>query len=464
MAIKTISTRIKNRLDTYSSWTAEDVELLPGEIAFVKITTQKVDESTREVISEPALLMKVGDLGSDNNPKAFNDLPWLSAKAADVYAWAKMEDASQIPVTVSTGSGDTVVTSNDTLGNWLKSIKVAKDTAESASAEISELTRSFGQALEALTQTETGEGSFVTAVVQNNGKVTVTKGNIQETDIPDLAPSKIVIEAANGAQEKRTLVTKLAAIDAAISELTNKQSGHTDDQINNLITNKINALDASDPSVPNTGTTTSLSFIDSISQKDGIISATKKNILLGAAGGAAKHDDYALLKTEHDTVKAAVAENTATLGSLKATLAGGVRFLGVITQPNLSINDNLIIASVRLTDDSWVVATSGDVVIQGSKEYLWIGDKWEELGDLTRIGQLEGTVGELNAAISQIDYTGLKNQMTSLLAEVASVTSTLESISSDYLRYDANGKIYVGNSGVNEIIFDCGGVEEFLDF
>lgn len=106
-----IKTRIKNKVDYLAKWSNSAVELLDGEIAIVRVPTGETHTNPVTGKSEPvtALLMKIGDGSS-----SFADLPWLSAKAADVYTWAKNEKAVDIPVTV--GSTQT------TLGAYLAKI------------------------------------------------------------------------------------------------------------------------------------------------------------------------------------------------------------------------------------------------------------------------------------------------------------------------------------------------------
>lgn len=91
MALNTLNTRIAMRYDTYAHWSAASANpvLLKGEIAVVEVPV-----STSEVAQEPAILFKIGDGVSH-----FNDLPYLSAIAADVYDWAKKTtpDASDFP-------------------------------------------------------------------------------------------------------------------------------------------------------------------------------------------------------------------------------------------------------------------------------------------------------------------------------------------------------------------------------
>ncbi len=93
---KTIITRIKNKVDLLSTWQSSPVNdvdsstrLLDGEIAIVRVPTgtEYIDTVTGEKTQEVALLMKVGD-GST----VFSQLPWLSAKASDVYGWAKKSE------------------------------------------------------------------------------------------------------------------------------------------------------------------------------------------------------------------------------------------------------------------------------------------------------------------------------------------------------------------------------------
>lgn len=79
MANTTFNTRIKLKYDLYSIWTEQNPVLLKGELAIAEIPSE-----TGVVPNEPAYLLKVGD-----GVKKFNELEWISGKAADVYAWAK---------------------------------------------------------------------------------------------------------------------------------------------------------------------------------------------------------------------------------------------------------------------------------------------------------------------------------------------------------------------------------------
>lgn len=78
MATKEFKARLVNKIDTYANWTSNNPVLLKGEIAIVDVPA-----STDVVQQEPAVLMKIGD-----GMKKFSELPWISAKSADVYSWA----------------------------------------------------------------------------------------------------------------------------------------------------------------------------------------------------------------------------------------------------------------------------------------------------------------------------------------------------------------------------------------
>lgn len=82
---KTLNVRIRNKYDSYENWAKSSLVLEAGEIA-IAYTTVNVEVGNGKIEQHPELLMKVGD-----GTKTFADpqLPWLSAKAADVAAWAK---------------------------------------------------------------------------------------------------------------------------------------------------------------------------------------------------------------------------------------------------------------------------------------------------------------------------------------------------------------------------------------
>lgn len=326
MAAKTINTRIKNRVDSLGNWQGEGVSLLPGEIALVRVTTQTVDEHGN-IIDVPALLMKVGESDGNGGTKAFDDLPWLSAIAADVYDWAKSASATEVPVTMGS--------TTSTLGAYLTQVNtntsdisantqaIAKLNGSSSTA--GSVAKAIADAINALDSTTSGSGSFVTNVTQTNGKVTVTKGNL--------------------------------------------------------------------PSA-----TTSAAGIAK----------------LGASGGAAKHDD--VFGTASTTIASRLSTAESGIGNLKDAVAGGVHFRGTVTAA----------PSATTTTVNSVTITAGDVVIYDGKEYICTAvtdgkPSWEQLGDVTRIGNLETKINNLDVTTTNAVATTHKfvSQVTQTDGKVA---------------------------------------------
>ena len=92
----TLNTRIQLKYDTYTNWNTNNPVLMAGELAIAEIPA-----STGAVPNEPAYLLKVGN-GTDH----FNDLDWISGKAADVYAWAKAATKPSYQASEITGLED----------------------------------------------------------------------------------------------------------------------------------------------------------------------------------------------------------------------------------------------------------------------------------------------------------------------------------------------------------------------
>ncbi len=92
MAIKELQTRIALKYDSYSAWTdaseagkGANLVLLNGELGICEIPSANAVSNVA-----PTVLFKVG-----NGSKKFSELPWASAKAADVYSWAKASEVKR---------------------------------------------------------------------------------------------------------------------------------------------------------------------------------------------------------------------------------------------------------------------------------------------------------------------------------------------------------------------------------
>jgi hypothetical protein len=142
---KTLNVRIKNKYDTYENWAASGLVLEAGEIAIAYTTVDvKVDNGTAK---HPALLMKVGD-----GTKTFANLPWMSAKAADVLSVCKDETAltefvNSVIADAGIASDDAmqalagrVTTVENDLNTATTGLKARVTTAEAAIDALEELT------------------------------------------------------------------------------------------------------------------------------------------------------------------------------------------------------------------------------------------------------------------------------------------------------------------------------------
>lgn len=82
-----IDVRIQQKFDTLASWNSDAAKtkvLLKGELAIVQVPSSST--AIDGDIVRPQYLIKVGD-----GITQFQNLQWLSAKAADVYDWAKAD-------------------------------------------------------------------------------------------------------------------------------------------------------------------------------------------------------------------------------------------------------------------------------------------------------------------------------------------------------------------------------------
>lgn len=215
---KTITTRIKNKIDDYQNWTGSTGTLLDGEIAIVRVTTEEVTPAG-EVVHKPALLMKVGDGSS-----SFADLPWLSAKASDVYAWAKTSEAKNIPLGKDASGNDV------TLSKYLNQVDTNTGSIAANAEAIVHLNAAYTDdksvaykiktALAALASNENnieGEGTFVTTVTQEDGKIAVQRTKISIDDLPDINWTNINADNGNLQDVIGELEGQISSINTAIA-------------------------------------------------------------------------------------------------------------------------------------------------------------------------------------------------------------------------------------------------------
>ena len=155
---KIFNTRISLKYDTFANWTKDgfDTTFKPrkGEVC---ITEVPIDGDATDIQQKPAILFKVGD-----GEQTLAQLDWVSARAADVYGWAKKAtlDYNDLPETLKTiVSGDLKIGEKqyNSLKEYVdaKTAGVATDAAlENINNEVTAL-KGRADALETVTGTHT---------------------------------------------------------------------------------------------------------------------------------------------------------------------------------------------------------------------------------------------------------------------------------------------------------------------
>ena len=406
MATKTIVTRIKNKVDTLAAWQSYTGTLLNGEIAVVRVPTGTSYTNPVTGADEPVveLLMKVGDgvhkfneVDENGNPY----LPWMSAKASDVYDWGKA-------ATVEFNTSTYQVEFKDASGNVILAVSLAHIDSRLDALETNKLSD--------ITVTQSGSGGVVQSVTKSKtGEITVTNGTVAAGDIASNAvtEAKIATDAVTEDKIKDGAVTNDKVATGVSSDKISMGTGTTAGTLSAKISDmdskiaaNANAAAHDHPYLPNTtkyagsssvgGAATSANKVNkslTVKLNSGSTentdlftfngSAAKSINITPSAIGAATAGDVSELTTQVNT-------NKSDIESLKTAVAGGVHFVGVVTAAPTT-------ASVTVNGSNTHTAAAGDVVLWAAegREYIYTGSAWEELGDVTRIGELETKVKNL---------------------------------------------------------------------
>lgn len=220
---KIINTRILLKYDTLENWNKSTGILRAGEVAIATYNIKAdIDSNTNAVNHKltnpgtvPQVLVKVGD-----GTSTFAQLPYITAKAGDVYAWAKQAHPVYISgVNEETGApiyGDLSTDFLDVLDRV-----VELEGFKNANSNIGEqINAAIEEALKGLANGDAAVArQFVTAAIQGeDGKVVVSRAALTADDIPELAQSKVT-----------GLTGKLTELGAAIeTEKTNREQDVAD--------------------------------------------------------------------------------------------------------------------------------------------------------------------------------------------------------------------------------------------
>ena len=423
MAEKVLNTRIQLKYDTYANWTDANPVLKAGEMALATIQTNNA-----EVQSAPTVLIKVGD-GTHN----YNDLPWASAKAADVYAWAKTATKPTYAATEITGLEDFIAgeiqDTNTTYrlvqGSATNKVKLQKHELTDGTdvwADVgTELTITDTALTGRVTQAETDIDALETLVGETPvaTQISTAVGTAKSELIgasSDETSANTIYGAKNYADSLNTAMdTRVDALEAAVG---------TGGSVDSKIQTAIQALDKADTAVEG-------QFVTQVSEADGIISVTRKALAASDIPTLAI-SKITNLQTELDSKQDNLVFNSAyDAATNKAATMADVT--GAVAGLSGAMHFEGVKESVPASGEGY---ESGDVILVGNKEYVYDGTSWHELGDES-IYAVKGSIVNAdiaaNAAIDQSKIAGLTAALAAK-ANTADLGTMATETATDYVK------------------------------
>ena len=388
---KVFQTRIQLKYDTYANWSANNPVLKAGEMAIATVAAGE----RQEMANLPNIVLKVGD-----GVHHYNELKFVSALAADVHEWAKADKKPVYTASEITGLADYIAERSDfdtdtqyqlvavsgatykyqlqsrafangAWGEWADvkgqvidfsgadtRLKSLEDTVTGLTGASGGIQGAITAAINGLDSTKSqvaGADGLALEVVQEDGVITGISGSIAAGTYDAAGAAKAVKDELNPLiTAAKAQADKGVADAAAAKKAADDASAKVDSSIDGLDYTGYVAGEA-------TGTT--VSFVGTISEANGIISAEKRDLVFASAYNP-------------ETNKAAT---VADITTAVADLNGAMHYVG--KEEKLP------------TDVSGYKA--GDVIIVGITEYVFDGTKFDELGDEGAIGAaLAGLKGE----------------------------------------------------------------------
>lgn len=382
---KELNVRVQNKYDTWENWqkttTAGQGGLLvlkKGELGIVEVPTG----STLNQTTPPAIMVKVGD-----GKTAFKDLPWESALAADVYAWAK------------------------------KATPNPDDFADV-----------IAKAREGLAPSTT---NFVNTINGVKGDVTIeTAGDSRISVTEDATNNKLTINLAISADEDAVLSSKVtsawkSSVDTNLAKKYEKPStGIPKTDLASAVQSSLDKADAAAPlgASSDAASIMSLHGVKNYAQQSIADVQTQINEIGGQITDI--NTDITDLNQGISNNSTKITANTNAIAALQETVKSGITFKGKVTDfPSNPEN--------------------GWMVIKGTKEYVYVAGtsgaagEWVELGDegahITKSQadgyyDAKGTAADL---VNALDYTGSGNTsktITSITQTDGKISATFQDI------------------------------------
>ena len=413
MATKTFNTRISLKYDTYTNWTTNNPVLLAGEAAVCVVPAD-----AGSGLNEPAILLKFGD-----GTSSFTELSWASATAADVIPSLKGNNPT-LPATSITGLEDFIAgeiqdtnTTYQLVQNGNTSFKLqSKENASAPWVDVSTITVTYTLTEGTANGTVAFNGTDV--AVHGLGSAAYTESSAYDT-----------AGAAAGVQTALTGTAEDTASDLTLNGLKKYVDQEVTGAVADATSEAQDLINALDMSAVSAGTG---QVIGSVSQTDGVVSATLKTLTAsdiptieqaqvnGLTTALAGKQDTLVFNTAYNASTNKAATMTDVQNAV-AGLSGAMHYVGEsTTDPSTGT------ATVEGHED-WV---SGDVVTYQSKEYVYDGENWRELGDESSYA-IKGSIVDADiAANANIAQSKIANLVTDLAAKAtpADITNAINGL------------------------------------
>ena len=399
---KRLNTRILLKYDTYENWSTNNPNLLKGEMAIAVIDVSN-NTQTHSGQTVPQLLVKVGN-GLEGDAGKYNSLPFVSGLAADVHSWAKSASKPSYTINEISGAKEYQTAKGTDEYTWILQarkagssdawetvstidlakisarIKAVEDRMTTAESDIDKLEGTVGDSSSGLVKdvadlkAAVGAGGSVADAITNaiNG-LDSTKNQVAGADglALEVVQENGIIKSISGSIAAETYDTygSASAVEGKLNDYktTNdtavKAAKDAADKaqadVNQEVKDRQAAISGLKMAAAVEGTQgpgTVVKFVDKVNQENGIVSAELGELVFNSAYNAESNK------------AATMSDITDTL----ANLNGAMRFKGV--------KESLP------ADNSGYI--SGDVIIVGTKEYVFDGTNWVELGDETTAGTL----------------------------------------------------------------------------
>ena len=324
---KTLQTRIQLKYDTWNNWNTTDAKALvlkKGELATVYVPADTVSGQTT---SEPAFLLKVGD-----GTTKFESLPWVQAKAADVYEWAKAATKPTYNATEISGLDDYI---SGKVQDTNTKYQIIQDSTDGHIIKLQK--KDLGE--EAWTTVDT------ITIPDNDTKYTLATGTTNGT-VKFNGTEVAVAGLKSAAYQESSAFDSAGSASAVLGKSTDDAGAATVYGANKAASN---AQTTANAAMPKSGGTFS------------------GQVTLPAPSGA----NNAARKTDVDTALQNAKDYTDTK---TAGLTGAMHFVGTSTTDPTSTTGPTV-------DGQAYSGKSGDVVLWNKKEFVYDGTKWTELGD-----------------------------------------------------------------------------------